>query len=35
MIEFEGKSFLDMNAGSGIMGLEALSRGFSSIVMLE
>ena len=35
MIEFEGKSFLDMYAGSGIMGLEALSRGFSSIVMLE
>lgn len=35
MIEFEDKSFLDMYAGSGIMGLEALSRGFSSIVMLE
>lgn len=35
MIYFEGGSFLDMYAGSGIMGLEALSRGFSSVVMIE
>lgn len=35
MIDFEEKSFLDMFAGSGIMGLEALSRGFSSVVALE
>ncbi|MBQ8459984.1 16S rRNA (guanine(966)-N(2))-methyltransferase RsmD [bacterium] len=35
MIDFEGASFLDMFAGSGIMGLEALSRGFSKIVMIE
>ena len=30
MIDFENSSFLDMYAGSGIMGLEALSRGFSN-----
>jgi len=35
MIDFEGKSFLDMFAGSGIMGLEALSRGFESVLVLE
>ena len=35
MIEFENKSFLDMFCGSGIMGLEALSRGFSKIVTIE
>lgn len=35
MIDFEGSSFLDMFSGSGIMGLEALSRGFSKIVMIE
>ena len=35
MIDFEGASFLDMFSGSGIMGLEALSRGFSKIVMIE
>lgn len=35
LIEFDGASFLDMYAGSGIMGLEALSRGFSKIVMFE
>lgn len=35
MIEFEGSSFLDMYAGSGIMGLEALSRGFSEAVAFE
>ena len=35
MIDFEEKSFLDMFAGSGIMGLEALSRGFQSVLALE
>lgn len=35
MIDFEGTSFLDMYSGSGIMGLEALSRGFSRVVMIE
>lgn len=35
MIDFDGESFLDMYSGSGIMGLEALSRGFSRIVMVE
>ena len=35
MIDFEGSSFLDMFSGSGIMGLEALSRGFSKVVMIE
>ena len=32
LIDFEGASFLDMFAGSGIMGLEALSRGFEHVV---
>ena len=35
IIDFEGKSFLDMYAGSGIMGLEAISRGFKSAVAIE
>lgn len=35
MTDFEGMSFLDMFAGSGIMGLEAVSRGFSKVVMVE
>ncbi|MCM1338204.1 MAG: 16S rRNA (guanine(966)-N(2))-methyltransferase RsmD [Muribaculaceae bacterium] len=35
MTDFEGASFLDMFAGSGIMGLEALSRGFSKVVSIE
>lgn len=35
MIEFENSSFLDMYSGSGIMGLEALSRGFSKVVSIE
>lgn len=35
MIDFEGASFLDMYAGSGIMGLEALSRGFAKAVGIE
>ena len=29
--DFEGKSFLDVFTGSGIMGLEAISRGFSFV----
>jgi 16S rRNA (guanine(966)-N(2))-methyltransferase RsmD len=35
IIDFDGKSFLDMYAGSGIMGLEALSRGFEGAVAIE
>lgn len=35
MIDFENKTFLDMYAGSGIMGLEAMSRGFSYAVAIE
>lgn len=35
MIDFEGKKFLDMFAGSGIMGMEALSRGFGYVLALE
>lgn len=35
LIEFNASSFLDMFAGSGIMGLEALSRGFESAVAIE
>lgn len=35
MVDFNGKSFLDMYAGSGIMGLEALSRGFNRVVAIE
>ncbi len=35
MIDFEKSSFLDMYAGSGIMGLEALSRGFSQACAIE
>ena len=33
--DFEGKSFLDLFGGSGIMGLEALSRGFEDVVVFE
>ena len=33
--EFEGKSFLDLFGGSGIMGLEALSRGFENVCVFE
>ena len=33
--DFEGKSFLDMFGGSGLMGLEALSRGFSNVTVFE
>lgn len=35
VINFEEKSFLDVFAGSGIMGLEALSRGFNNVLALE
>lgn len=35
LIDFEDASFLDMFAGSGIMGLEALSRGFSKVTAIE
>ncbi len=35
MLDFDGASFLDMYAGSGIMGLEALSRGFFKVVSIE
>lgn len=35
IMDFEGKSFLDMYAGSGIMGLEAISRGFEKAVSIE
>ena len=33
--DFEGKSFLDVFGGSGIMGLEALSRGFDMVKVFE
>ena len=33
--DFEGKSFLDLFACSGIIGLEAASRGFSQIMAVE
>ena len=35
IIDFEGKTFLDMFAGSGVMGLEAISRGFDSAISIE
>lgn len=35
MINFDDSSFLDMYAGSGIMALEALSRGFSKATAIE
>lgn len=35
IIDFEDATFLDMFAGSGIMGLEALSRGFKRVVAIE
>lgn len=35
LVNFYGKSFLDMYAGSGIMGLEALSRGFANVTAIE
>lgn len=33
--DFEGKSFLDAFAGSAIMGIEAVSRGFNTICAIE
>ena len=33
--DFEGKSFLDLFGGSGIMGLEALSRGIERVKVFE
>lgn len=33
--DFEGKTFLDLFGGSGIMGLEALSRGFERVIVFE
>lgn len=33
--DFEGKTFLDVFGGSGVMGLEALSRGFSEVKVFE
>ena len=35
MINFENSSFLDMYSGSGIMGLEATSRGFKEVTCIE
>lgn len=35
IMDFEGKLFLDLFAGSGIMGLEALSRGFVRVLAIE
>ena len=35
MIDFDGASFLDVFAGSGVMGLEAVSRGFARVVAIE
>lgn len=35
MDEFEGKTFLDVFGGSGVMGLEALSRGFERVKVFE
>ena len=35
LVDFEKSSFLDMFAGSGIMGLEALSRGFEYVTEIE
>lgn len=35
MIDFDNKSFLDLYSGSGIMGIEALSRGFSKVFAVD
>ena len=35
LIDFEGATFLDMFGGSGIMSLEAVSRGFESALAIE
>lgn len=33
--DFEGLSFFDVFGGSGVMGIEALSRGFSDVTVIE
>ena len=33
--DFQGKTFLDLFGGSGVMGLEALSRGFEEVTVFE
>lgn len=35
LIDFEGKSFLDMFSGSAIMSFEAISRGFNPVYSIE
>lgn len=35
LTDFENKSFLDLFSGSGIMGFEAISRGFSHVSFVE
>lgn len=35
LIDFDDATFLDMFAGSGIMGIEAISRGFSKVTAIE
>ena len=35
LIDFEGKSFFDVFGGSGVMGLEAISRGFEKVLVFE
>ncbi len=35
LIDFDGSAFLDIFAGSGIIGFEAASRGFASVDFLE
>lgn len=35
MINFETSSFLDAFSGSGIMALEAISRGFNNVLLIE
>lgn len=34
-VDFEGATFLDMYGGSGVMGLEAFSRGFKEVTVIE
>jgi 16S rRNA (guanine966-N2)-methyltransferase len=33
--DFQGKTFLDLFGGSGVMGLEAISRGFEEVTVFE
>ena len=35
MLDFEEKSFLDIFSGSGAVGIEALSRGFAKVTLVE